>query len=63
MAVAPITSNKVATAAGMTDRFTVLLLVRLVDRWDAGLVHSLRTHREGTRARLDGRRVDMCLPA
>ena len=55
----PDTSIKVAKAAGMTDRFTLLLLVRL--RQSAGTpgqVHSLRAHREGTlvKARSEPRR-------
>ena len=64
MAVAPITSIKVAKAAGMTDRFTVHLLVRLgrsLGRQGAG--SSLRAHRQATCDKLDGRRVDMWLTA
>src|SRR6476661_11195836 len=49
MAVAPSTSIKVATAAGITDRFTVLLLVRSGSMAGTrGRVHSLRAHRERT---------------
>ena len=60
----PITSIKVANAAGMTDRFTVLLLVRLGRPLGRQVrVQSLRAHREGTYQRLDRRGVDMCLPA